>query len=64
MTNSNYEFSTTVKYVYLKNIKLKSLGEIKNMSLSMNDIEYLILENFIVEDLKIKNSTILSITNA
>ena len=46
-------------------MKLISLGaEIKNMTIMMSDIEYLILENFIIEDMIIYNSTILSISNA
>ncbi len=46
-------------------MKLISLGaEIKNMTIKMSDIEYLILENFIIEDLIIYNSTLISISNA
>ncbi len=65
MKNSDIVFSTSLKYVYLKNMKLISVGgEIKNMTIMINDIEYLILENFIIEDMIIYNSTILSISNA
>ncbi len=65
LKNSVIVFSTSLKYVYLKNMKLISLGaEIKNMTIMMSDIEYLILENFFIEDLIIYNSTLLSISNA
>ncbi len=65
LNNSINVFSTNLKYIYFKNIKLTSLGgEIKNMTLMMNDIEYLIIENFIIEDLEIYNSTLFSITNS